>query len=108
LAALADDWGISLREKDFSDRLGEHLEGVSSKSGARRVFLADERDAPVADCYSDFDRALANQNVLYKLYSSLLSNSRYIHFALVVGVSGFAMPPGGFGTNDFTDISLAP
>ncbi|MDR1079589.1 MAG: ATP-binding protein [Deltaproteobacteria bacterium] len=99
-----------LLKSDFTSRqmFEVLLEDIYTKYGVGAVILVDEYDAPVTKHISDLKLASANRDVLHDFYQSMKTNIDYIHFALVTGITRFAMTSLDSGPNNFNDISLMP
>jgi hypothetical protein len=92
LKKLAFSQGVQLTS-DFTagEMLEDLLEGIYKKHGVAAVILVDEYDFPVTRHISDQKLASANRKVLHDFYMSMKTNKKYIRFAFVTGITGFAM-----------------
>ncbi|MDR1038646.1 MAG: AAA family ATPase [Deltaproteobacteria bacterium] len=99
--------GVKISSRSTCDKMmGQLLEGIYEKSGVGAVVLVDEYDAPVIDHILDLKLASDNCKVLHDFYRSMKTNIDYIHFALVTGITRFAMTSMDSGPNNFKDISI--
>ncbi|MDR1041599.1 MAG: AAA family ATPase [Deltaproteobacteria bacterium] len=108
LGRIAERESIKIVSDSYDDMLEELLEGLSRKHGTGAVILIDEYDYPVSNHIGNLEFASANRDVLHGFYTSLKRNIDYIRFALVAGITRFAMTGLDSGPNNFEDISLLP
>ncbi|MDR1039193.1 MAG: AAA family ATPase, partial [Deltaproteobacteria bacterium] len=97
---------IELISDSYGEMLVELLDGICDKYGVGAVVLIDEYDAPVAGNISNQRLAADNCKVLHGFYTSLKKGIRHVRFALVTGITRFAMTALDSGPNNFMDISL--
>ncbi|MDR1110751.1 MAG: AAA family ATPase, partial [Deltaproteobacteria bacterium] len=108
LLSIAGKEEVKITEDSYGEILGQLIEGLSEKHGTGVVILVDEYDAPVTRHIEDLAVAKANSGVLHDFYTSLKSKVKYVRFALVTGITRFALTSMDSGPNNFTDISLLP
>ncbi|MDR1039015.1 MAG: AAA family ATPase, partial [Deltaproteobacteria bacterium] len=108
LRRAAETEDVKIIGPSYDEMLEELLEGLFKKYKVGAVVLIDEYDAPVAGHISDRKLAEDCSNVLHGFYTSLKKNIRFIRFALVTGITRFAMTALDSGPNNFMDISLDP
>jgi hypothetical protein len=108
LLEVADEEDVKITAKSYGEILGQLLKRLSKKFGAGIVILIDEYDSPVTDNITNRDLALDCRNVLHDFYRAMKKYSKYIKFALVTGITRFAMVSLDSGPNNFMDISLHP
>ncbi|MDR1037488.1 MAG: ATP-binding protein [Deltaproteobacteria bacterium] len=106
LKVLAEVEGVTIDDGTYTEMMEQLLRRISNKHGARVVILVDEYDSPVTKHISNRDLALDNRDVLHDFYESIKTNIDYIRFALVTGITRFAMTSMDSGPNNFKDISL--
>jgi hypothetical protein len=99
---------IDFISKSYGEMLGELLEGLRIKYGAKVVVLIDEYDAPLTRNIMKQDIAEDISEVLHYFYTSLKTNTNYIRLAFVTGITRFAVTELDSGPNNFYDISLVP
>ncbi|MDR1041489.1 MAG: AAA family ATPase [Deltaproteobacteria bacterium] len=102
----ASEEGIKISDESLGEMLGQLLQGLYRKCSLGAVILVDESDAPVTDHMSDIELASECQKVLHDFYRSMKKNFKNIHFALVTGITRFAMAALDSGPDNFKDISL--
>jgi hypothetical protein len=108
LTEVATDEGIPISAESYEEILGQLLKGLSKKYGVGTVVLVDECDSPVTKNITNLNLALDCRDVLHDFYESMKKNRNYIEFALVTGITRFAMTSLDSGPNNFFDISLEP
>ncbi|MDR1036511.1 MAG: ATP-binding protein [Deltaproteobacteria bacterium] len=108
LLKMAREEGVEFVEDAYGEMLGELLEGLCIKYGAKVVVLIDEYDAPLTRHIMEQDIAVGIREVLRNFYTSLKTNSEYIRLAFVTGITRFALTELDSGPNNFFDISLVP
>ncbi|MDR1040601.1 MAG: AAA family ATPase [Deltaproteobacteria bacterium] len=108
LVKAANREGVTLSVNSYDEMLYDLLYGLYRKHGVDTVVLIDEYDAPVARHISDKKLASDNREVLHDFFGAIKTNGEYIHFALVTGITRFAMTAMDSGPNNFKDISLMP
>ncbi|MDR1037404.1 MAG: AAA family ATPase, partial [Deltaproteobacteria bacterium] len=108
LLKMARREGVDFIAKSYGEMLGELLEGICIKYGAKVVVLIDEYDAPVTRNILRQDVAKEITEVLHNFYTSLKTNIEFIRLAFVTGITRFAMTALDSGPNNFYDISLVP
>ncbi|MDR1038734.1 MAG: ATP-binding protein [Deltaproteobacteria bacterium] len=106
LMSAATEQDVTISANNSGQMLGELLKGVSKKHGTGVVVLIDEYDAPVSRHIADRKLAYDNRDVLHDFYAALKDSYMYVRFALVTGITRFAMTSQDSGLNDFKDISL--
>jgi hypothetical protein len=107
LRSLAELNGVVLEDAGTSSEIFQQLVmRLAVKHDAGVVILIDEYDAPVTDHILNLDLALANRQVMHDFFRSIKSSIEHIHFALVTGITRFAMFSLDSGPNNFLDISL--
>jgi hypothetical protein len=108
LRRIAKKEGFTVIASSCGRMLEEILEGVSEKYGIGAVILVDEYDDPVSSLISHRKLASGFLDVLRGFYKALKKLKKYIRFALVTGVTRYAMSAMDSGANNFMDISLSP
>ncbi|MDR1166236.1 MAG: ATP-binding protein [Deltaproteobacteria bacterium] len=108
LRLAAENEKIKINSDSIDEILKDYLTGVSKQYGVGVAVLIDEYDAPVSGQIMNHKLALDNVNVLRDFYTSIKTNRKSIRFALVTGITRFAMTALDSGPNSFVDISLAP
>jgi hypothetical protein len=108
LIEIATDEGIPISAESYDEILGQLLKRLSKKYGVGTVVLVDEYDSPVTKNITNLNLALDCRDVLHDFYESMKKNRNYIDFALVTGITRFAMTTLDSGPNNFLDISLHP
>ncbi|MDR1039798.1 MAG: ATP-binding protein [Deltaproteobacteria bacterium] len=108
LARAAKSEDVKISSDSFDDMLEELLESLFQKYGIGTAVLVDEYDDPVSSLLSNRKLAVDNLGVLRGFYKSLKKFKKHIRFALVTGVTRYAMSALGSGPNNFLDISLMP
>ncbi|MDR1081451.1 MAG: AAA family ATPase [Deltaproteobacteria bacterium] len=108
LMEMAEDNGIRLTADSYDEMLGQLLKRMYGKHGVPAVILVDEYDSPVTTHMSNRELAKSNRDILHGFYQAMKTNIEYIRFALVTGITRFAMTSLDSGPNNFRDISLNP
>ncbi|MDR1111986.1 MAG: AAA family ATPase [Deltaproteobacteria bacterium] len=108
LLSIAGKEEVKITEDSYGEILGQLIQGLSEKHGADVVVLVDEYDAPVTRHIEDLAVAKANSGVLHDFYTALKAKVGYIRFALVTGITRFALTAMDSGPNNFYDLSLEP
>jgi hypothetical protein len=108
LLSIADKGKVRITEDSYGEILGQLLQGLSEKNGAKAVVLVDEYDAPVTMHIEDRALAEANGKALHNFYTAIKANVGHIRFALVTGITRFALTAMDSGPNNFYDLSLDP
>lgn len=101
-----EQYGVSIREKELSDRFANILLAAYKSTGRKVVVLVDEYDGPLL---STLERPLLNESyrdTLKSIFSVLKSYDEYIKFAFVTGVSRFSHTSLFSGANHLKDISF--
>ncbi|MDR1041140.1 MAG: ATP-binding protein [Deltaproteobacteria bacterium] len=106
LKSAAIEHNINIVADSTGQMLGELLKGIYKKHGVGVVVLIDEYDAPVSRHIADRKLASDNRDVLHDFYAALKDSYMYVRFALVTGITRFALTSLDSGPNDFKDISL--
>jgi hypothetical protein len=105
---IADAEEVTLSVTSYNSILKELIIKLSKKFGTGVVILIDEYDAPVARHVDDMVLAEANAKVLRGFYGIMKNNVQRIRFALLTGVTRFAMTAVDSDANNFTDLTLDP
>jgi hypothetical protein len=84
---IAEDFEIELKKNSLSDRFGELLKKLKTKTGQKIVILIDEYDKPMTDFLSKPKKADENRTVLHDFYQVLKANDKYLKFIFLTGVS---------------------
>ncbi|MDR1111152.1 MAG: AAA family ATPase, partial [Deltaproteobacteria bacterium] len=108
LLSIAGKEEVRITEDSYGEILEQLVEGLSEKHGSKAVVLVDEYDTPVTALIEDQALAQANSAVLRSFYASLKKSIRHIRFALVTGITRFALTAMDSGPNNFYDLSLDP
>jgi hypothetical protein len=103
---LAIKQNVNILANNSGLMLGELLERVSEKHGAGVIVLIDEYDAPVSRHIANIKLASDNRDVLHDFYAALKDSYMFVRFALVTGITRFALTSLDSAPNDFNDISL--
>ncbi|MDR1309434.1 MAG: AAA family ATPase [Deltaproteobacteria bacterium] len=108
LMAVARKEGVETKGEFYDIILGRLLQRLSEKYGTKAVVLVDEYDAPVTGHVENLAVARANGGLLLDFCTALKANIANIRFALVTGVTRFALTAMDSGPNNFHDLSLDP
>jgi hypothetical protein len=108
LRGIAASEGVCLTMPSYDLILAELVAELSNKYGSGTVILVDEYDAPVARHVDDSELAKANAQVLRGFYGAIKNSLKRIRFALVTGVTRFAMTSVDSDANNFVDLTLDP
>ena len=76
------------------------------KYNEKVVILVDEYDKPLLDNIDNLDVAKANRECMKDLYTIMKSNTQYIHFQFVTGITKFSKTSLFSGPNNLYDISM--
>ncbi|MDR1041405.1 MAG: ATP-binding protein [Deltaproteobacteria bacterium] len=108
LNRAAEAMNVKISGNSYDDMLQELLEGLARQHGVGTVILIDEYDAPVTRHIADRKLSLGNRAILHDFYAAIKKFRSFVRFALVTGITRFAMTSLDSGPNSFTDISLMP
>lgn len=101
-----EEYGVSIIEKELSDRFANILLAAYKLTGQKVVVLVDEYDGPLL---STLERPMLNESyrdTLKSIFSVLKSYDEYIKFAFITGVSRFSHTSLFSGANHLKDISF--
>ena len=92
-------------EKNAGDMLANIITRLYKQFG-KVVVLIDEYDKPITDNINDLEKAEEIRDSLKSFYSVLKSNSDYLQFVMLTGVSKFSKAGVFSGLNNLQDISM--
>lgn len=103
---LEEKYGSKPSEKGFAQRFEGLLERAFLKTGRKVAVLVDEYDAPLLDTLEKPELNDSYRSTLKSLFTVLKRGDRFIHFALLTGVSRFSHTSLFSGANNVPDRSL--
>lgn len=108
IEAEAKRKNITLKAELYASKLDELLFTLNKRDGSV-VVLIDEYDAPLSDNSLKSDKVIEEiNNILKTFYSTLKSDTEFLRFVFITGVTKFAKL-GLFSTmNNLIDISMSP
>ena len=92
-------------EKNAGDMFANIITRLYKQFG-KVVVLIDEYDKPITDNINDLEKAEEIRDSLKSFYSVLKSNSDYLQFVMLTGVSKFSKAGVFSGLNNLQDISM--
>ena len=92
-------------EKNAGDMFANIITKLYKQFG-KVVVLIDEYDKPITDNINDLEKAEEIRDSLKSFYTVLKSNSDYIRFVMLTGVSKFSKAGVFSGLNNLQDISM--
>ncbi len=109
LAQIAEQFGISLKEKEPAPCFQELIRTVAAKHG-KVVILIDEYDRPIIDFLGlkTLPQAEANRDVLKSFFSVLKGEDANIRFLFLTGISKFSRVSIFSDLNHLYDLSTDP
>ena len=108
LIDLKNEFGVSYKKKNLSDRFLEAIRKAAESSGKRVVVLIDEYDKPILDNIERPELALELREELKNLYSVLKDADEFLKFVFITGVTKFSKVSLFSGLNQLQDITLHP
>ena len=106
LDGLGQSFQLTLTSQTPAGKLKQLIQGLHQSTGQKVVVLVDEYDKPITDFLENVPQAQANRSILQEFFVVLKSNSRFVRFLLLTGVSKFGQVSVFSGLNQLNDISL--
>jgi hypothetical protein len=102
--------GVRIQGDIPANALKSVVYDLQEQTGEKIAVLIDEYDAPILDQIDNVRQAKENHKELRRFYVALkgLSDSGYIHFIFVTGVTKFAKASIFSGFNNLADLTLDP
>ena len=109
LRGYEQEYGIETAGGDiYSDRLRNIILTAFQKTGKKVVVLVDEYDAPMLDAMAD-DKLLDEvRNVMRDFFRPLKSQSQYLRFVFITGITRFSQMSIFSELNNLNVISMDP
>lgn len=101
-----EKYGIKRDINSLSQRLERLLRVAYEHTGEKTVVLVDEYDAPLLATLHKPELNASYRETLKSIFSVLKSADRYIHFAMLTGVSRFSHTSLFSGANNIEDITM--
>ena len=108
VSRLEERFGRKDTEVLISDRFSGVIERAAEKTGRKVVVLIDEYDKPLLETIGKPELQEAFHDELRSFYSVLKSYDKYIHFAMLTGVTKFGRLSVFSGLNNLYDLSFDP
>ena len=107
LGEIVDDYNLNIQLKVNAGRIfAKIIKELHKKFSSKVVVLIDEYDKPITDNINDLEKAEEIRDSLKSFYSVLKSNSDYLQFVMLTGVSKFSKAGIFSGLNNLQDISM--
>ena len=98
--------GITIENTDATECFQELIWQAHEKYQQRIVILIDEYDKSILDNITDKEKATAIRDKLKQFYSVIKTNSAYLRFVFITGVSKFSKMNLFSGLNNLNDITI--
>jgi hypothetical protein len=100
-------YGITLEQKQASNRFGELIQRLHEKAGRQVVVLVDEYDMPILDALNGPAEVIDEiRKFLQSFYKVLKAADEHLRFVFLTGVSKFSKVSIFSGLNNLNDITL--
>ena len=104
---IANNYEINLIEsKEIKELIKELLKKLYERYNEKVVILIDEYDEPILDNIDNLEVGKENTISMYDMYVVMKSNSQYIHFEFVTGITRFAKTSLFSGPNNLQSLSM--
>ncbi len=105
---IAEANDISLDPDRYcNEKFKQLITRLASAHNGKVVVLVDEYDKPIIDKIEIPHQAMQHRDILSEFYAIIKAMDRYIHFALITGVSKFSRVSVFSGLNNLRDITLS-
>ncbi len=105
---IAASYGIQLdQDRYYNEKFKQLIDKLASAHNGKVVVLVDEYDKPIIDKIEIEHQAMVHRDILNGFYAIIKAMDRYIHFALITGVSKFSRVSVFSGLNNLRDITLS-
>ena len=101
-----DNYGGRQPELEANERFRALIRRAYEQTGKKVVVLIDEYDCPLIRTLNDHQLQDKFRRKLQAFYGNLKTMDRYIHFAMLTGVTKFSKVSVFSGLNNLNDISL--
>ncbi|MDE6291173.1 MAG: ATP-binding protein [Muribaculaceae bacterium] len=101
-----EEYGISVEDRSYSQRLGTILEKAHEKTGRQVVILVDEYDKPLVSNLKNTDNFEAYRSQLASIYSNFKSSAEHLRLVFITGISRFSKLSVFSDLNNLDDISF--
>jgi hypothetical protein len=105
---IAESYDIQLDSDRYcNEKFKQLIAKLASAHNGKVVVLVDEYDKPIIDKIETQHQAMVHRDILNDFYAVIKAMDRYLHFALITGVSKFSRVSVFSGLNNLRDITLS-
>lgn len=106
LSEWEKDYNLDSGRHNYENRFAALIKKAYGETGEKAVVLVDEYDSALVSTLEDQKLHFHIKNLLKPFYTVLKDCDKYIHFALITGITRFSKLTIFSGLNNLEDISL--